>query len=154
MFSSILTNVSPSGKEETVHFPSSVPIDLAIAFAKGIFEVPLKIFTMVILKIKDHLLGGPMCADCNNRDFSCKRNCRNYALTVPLSVPFLSKIFNFCLKIVGIFSSFQAKAQVRNDRMKLTTNFNAEFFVQSQQKNSMAPHLLNCRSVVSIPAVF
>src|SRR5215212_3442217 len=44
-FSSIFTNVSPSGKELTVHLPSSVPMDAAIELASGRLDVPLKIFT-------------------------------------------------------------------------------------------------------------
>src|SRR2546425_12775100 len=46
-FSSILTNVSPSGKELTVHLPKSRPIDLAMARARGGLDVPLKIFTIL-----------------------------------------------------------------------------------------------------------
>src|SRR5437016_2819593 len=44
-FSSILTKVSPSGKELTVHWPKSRPIDLAMARASGGLDVPVKIFT-------------------------------------------------------------------------------------------------------------
>src|ERR1700733_9958496 len=44
-FSSIFTNVSPSGKGLIVHLPSSAPMDLQMAFARGSFAVPLKIFT-------------------------------------------------------------------------------------------------------------
>src|SRR5438552_16348848 len=46
-FSSIFTKVSPSGNELTVHWPSSVPIDLAIARASGGLDVPAKIFTIL-----------------------------------------------------------------------------------------------------------
>ena len=44
-FSSIRTNVSPSGNGEMVHWPSSTPMDLQMARARGSFAVPLKIFT-------------------------------------------------------------------------------------------------------------
>ena len=44
-FSSILTNVSPSGNCETSHRPNSMPIDRQMASANGRFELPLKIFT-------------------------------------------------------------------------------------------------------------
>ena len=44
-FSSILTNVSPSGNGWMVHLPSSMPMDLQMARAKGSLAVPLKIFT-------------------------------------------------------------------------------------------------------------
>jgi hypothetical protein len=44
-FSSIFTKVSPSGNGWTVHLPSSLPMDLQMARARGSFDVPLKIFT-------------------------------------------------------------------------------------------------------------
>ncbi len=45
-FSSILTNVSPSGNELTVHFPNGIPMDSVIRSAKEGLDVPLKIFTL------------------------------------------------------------------------------------------------------------
>jgi hypothetical protein len=45
-FSSIFTKVSPSGKELTVDFPSSTPMDAAMERASGRLAVPLKIFTV------------------------------------------------------------------------------------------------------------
>src|SRR5277367_3346277 len=46
-FSSIFTNVSPSGNGLMVHLPKVAPMDLQIAWARGWFAVPLKIFTMI-----------------------------------------------------------------------------------------------------------
>ena len=45
-FSSIFTNVSPSGKAVTAHLPTSMPMYSQIDLAKGGFDVPLKIFTL------------------------------------------------------------------------------------------------------------
>jgi len=44
-FSSIRTNVSPSGNGVTVILPSSVPMDLQMARARGSFAVPENTFT-------------------------------------------------------------------------------------------------------------
>ena len=44
-FSSIFTNVSPSGNGVMVQWPSSTPMDLQMARARDSFAVPLKIFT-------------------------------------------------------------------------------------------------------------
>src|ERR1017187_7207624 len=44
-FSSIFTNVSPSGNGLMVDLPSSIPMDLVMDSANGRFELPLKIFT-------------------------------------------------------------------------------------------------------------
>src|ERR1043165_4860858 len=44
-FSSIFTNVSPSGNADTVHLPSSRLIDWQIASESGRLAMPLKIFT-------------------------------------------------------------------------------------------------------------
>jgi hypothetical protein len=43
-----------------VHLPSSTPMDLQMARAKGSFAVPLKIFTEIYssVKIKNHHFGG------------------------------------------------------------------------------------------------
>jgi len=81
-FSSILTNVSPSGKALTVHFPSSVPMYFAMASANGGLEVPLNIFT-----ISSWFLGAEnkkpplrwvanrkLCGDCTYDPRSRKRN--------------------------------------------------------------------------------
>ncbi len=59
-FSSIFTNVSPSGNGVMVHLPSSQPMDLQMARAKGSFAVPLKIFTEIYssVKTKNHPFGG------------------------------------------------------------------------------------------------
>src|ERR1043165_6814990 len=59
-FSSILTNVSPSGNGWTEHLPSSMPMDSQMAFAKGGLAVPQKIFTIVTLstKTKHRRYGG------------------------------------------------------------------------------------------------
>ncbi len=59
-FSSIFTNVSPSGNASTVHLPTSMPIDLAIALASGGFDVPVKIFTLQSqrLQTKNPPAGG------------------------------------------------------------------------------------------------
>jgi len=48
-FSSIFTNVSPSGKAVTAHLPSSMPMYSQIDLAKGGFEVPLKTFTLSLV---------------------------------------------------------------------------------------------------------
>src|SRR6266568_3240995 len=48
-FSSIFTNVSPSGNGLTVDLPSSMPMKAQMASARGWLEVPLKIFTMRVL---------------------------------------------------------------------------------------------------------
>src|SRR6266850_1044125 len=55
-FSSIFTNVSPSGNGLIVHFPSSMPIYEQIASDKGWLDVPLKTFTMQVVcsKTKIH----------------------------------------------------------------------------------------------------
>src|SRR5208282_2280150 len=44
-FSSTFTNVSPSGNGEMLHLPSSMPMYLQIARARGSLAVPLKTFT-------------------------------------------------------------------------------------------------------------
>jgi len=44
-FSSIFTNVSPSGNGEMVQLPSSMPMYLQMARARGSFDVPEKTFT-------------------------------------------------------------------------------------------------------------
>lgn len=44
-FSSMRTNVSPSGKGVTVILPSSQPMDLQMARASGSLEVPENTFT-------------------------------------------------------------------------------------------------------------
>src|ERR1043166_3293818 len=45
-FSSIFTNVSPSGKELTVQAPNSTPMEAQIALARGWLAVPLNILTI------------------------------------------------------------------------------------------------------------
>ena len=45
-FSSILTKVSPSGNGLMVDLPRSIPMYAQIASDKGLFEEPLKIFTI------------------------------------------------------------------------------------------------------------
>jgi hypothetical protein len=49
-----LTNVSPSGKELTVHFAKGMPMDAVIRSASGRLEVPLKIFTLSLL-VRDQM---------------------------------------------------------------------------------------------------
>ena len=44
-FSSTFTKVSPSGKGFTVHLPRGMPTSTAMAVARGLFDVPVKIFT-------------------------------------------------------------------------------------------------------------
>src|SRR5262249_39765492 len=75
-FSSIFTNVSPSGNGLTMHLPNSMSMELQIALLKIGFAVPLKIFTIVTLssKTKNHppqvdknatanLTAGKLCAN-------------------------------------------------------------------------------------------
>src|SRR3954470_9883921 len=59
-FSSIFTFVSPSGNASTVHFPTSMPIDVAMDLASGGFDVPAKIFTAQFqrLQTKNPPAGG------------------------------------------------------------------------------------------------
>jgi len=44
MFSSIFTNVSPSGKLVTVASPRGIPMLLQMSSARALFELPEKIF--------------------------------------------------------------------------------------------------------------
>src|SRR5215469_9380503 len=55
-FSSILTNVSPSGNGLIVHLPGSMPMELQTALVREGLAVPLKIFTIVAFgfKTKNH----------------------------------------------------------------------------------------------------
>src|SRR2546430_8555564 len=79
-FSSMFTNVSPSGKELTVHWPRSRPMDLAIARARGGLDVPAKIFPILYSlwdEPRPHRNGG-LCIrkrvqDCNNESRWGKR---------------------------------------------------------------------------------
>src|SRR6476620_9395251 len=68
-FSSILTKVSPSGKDAIVHLPKAISIDLAIALANGGFDVPLKIFTTISLNEKSTRRWTQLqsAQDCNSR---------------------------------------------------------------------------------------
>src|SRR5256885_845162 len=47
-FSSIFTNVSPSGNGLIVELPSSIPMEAQIALHNGSLDVPLKIFTLFV----------------------------------------------------------------------------------------------------------
>jgi hypothetical protein len=64
-FSSILTNVSPSGKALTAHFPISMPMYSQIDLAKGGLEVPLNIFTLRLVFGFERNKNPPLQAESN-----------------------------------------------------------------------------------------
>jgi hypothetical protein len=51
-FSSILTNVSPSGNELIVHWASSRPMEATMFLASGKLDVPEKIFTDISQRVE------------------------------------------------------------------------------------------------------
>src|SRR6266403_1366212 len=90
-FSSILTNVSPSGNDVTEHLPNSIPLYAHIARANGSLEVPLKIFTLdCLFRIHPgapkapvwcwlNIQPTPHGCDFSNQPLSCNTNTANFS---------------------------------------------------------------------------
>src|SRR6202041_1424948 len=53
-FSSIFTKVSPSGNGVIMHLPSSQPMYLQMARARGSFAVPEKTFTVYLISLQSN----------------------------------------------------------------------------------------------------